>query len=77
MALPLAYIVSELMLTLWIYVVGLFATVIGWPIAPLFSLRGGVYTILSLIVGGVLSVVIYVIWLEITHRFDKPLRLRR
>jgi hypothetical protein len=76
-ALPLTYVVTELILKLWVYVVGLFAAVVGWPIAPLFSLRGGVYTLLSLLVGGVLSVGIYLLWLEITHRFDKPLRLRR
>lgn len=76
-ALPLTYIATELLLKLWIYAVGLFAIVVGWPVAPLFSLRGGAYTILSLVAGGVLSVVIYLIWLEITHRFDKPLRLRR
>ncbi len=76
-ALPATYVVSELMLKVWLSVVGLFAVVLGWPIGPLFSLNGAVYTMLSLVVGGVLTVVVYVVWLEITHRFDKPLRLRR
>lgn len=76
-ALPTAYIVTELALKVWLYIAGLFASVVGWPITPLFSVRNGGYIVLSLFAGGVLCFGVYIVWLEVTHRFDKPLRLRR
>lgn len=76
-ALPVTYMITELLLKGWVYGIGLLATLVGWPIQPLFTLHGGLYSFFSLVMGGVLSVAIYVVWLEITHRFDKPLRLRR
>lgn len=76
-ALPASYILTELILKVWLYLVGFLASVVGWPVVPLFSLRGGGYTVLSLLIGGLMSFGIYIVWLEVTHRFDKPLRLRR
>lgn len=77
LALPGAYIAASAFLAIWVSVYGLLARQVGWPIEPI-----PVYTslgawVVSVATGAILTLVIYTAWLEVLHRVDRPLRLRR
>lgn len=75
-ALPAAYVVSSIFLLAWVLLIGRFASLLGWPIVPTFSLAAGGPWVFSVIAGAVSTLVVYILWLEILHQFDRPLRLK-
>jgi hypothetical protein len=76
-ALPATYVGASAVLALWVSVYGILARQIGWPIEPIPAYTGFGVWLVSVVVGAALTLIVYTIWLEILHRVDRPLRLRR
>ncbi len=76
-ALPLAFFISRILLELWNMVLGFFAYNLGWPVQIIPLWYAPASKVLALIIGALGTVVLYVVWLEVLHRFDRPIRLRR
>lgn len=76
-ALGVVFVLSTLFLGVWVSVGGVVATALGhaviptniWHILTTEAVRTGI--------GAVLTVGIYLVWLEFLHMFSRPIRLRR
>lgn len=76
-ALPITSLIIHILLKFWIVGVGFIGYNIGWPVRPVVTIRSLVAVGVAGVLAAIASLVIYLIWLEVLHRFDRPLRLRR
>jgi hypothetical protein len=77
LALPLTFIASHILLGLWIFVIGLAASNAQWPVQPQFAVHATPAYLVTLLIGAVLTLGIYLLWLEVMQRAERPLRLHR
>lgn len=76
-ALPLVYIGASILLQAWLWLFGVFAGKIGWPVWPasiVFVMHLNWWV--TALMGGILTLLLYVLWLEILHRIDRPIRIK-
>lgn len=76
-ALGLAFVLATLLLGLWMSFVGMLVTALGYPVIPTSMWHMPVTELTRTGIGAVLTVGIYLVWLEFLHTFSKPIRLRR
>lgn len=77
LALPIGYVVSQVLLQLWILVVGMLARNMGWQVNPLLRAHVSPIYLVTLAIGGIFTLVLYIVWLEFFQRVERPLRLKR
>lgn len=75
-ALPAAYVVGSVILLAWVFCMGAVASLLGWPITPSLSLAQFSSRFFGAVLGAVLSLGIYVVWLELLHRTGKSVRFK-
>lgn len=75
--LGLAFILATVLLSVWMYLIGVLATVFNYPVVPVTIWDVPFTELLRTGVGALATVGIYLIWLEFVHKFSKPIRLRR
>lgn len=76
-ALGVAFVLATLLLGVWMSVVGVLATALGYSILPTSLWRMPRAELIRTGVGAILTVGVYLIWLEFVHMFSRPIRLRR
>ncbi len=74
-AIPLVYVGANIILQVWLWLFGMFASKLGWPIWPGLSLLSHISWWILSCIGGFCTLLLYVLWLEILHRIDKPIRM--
>ena len=75
LAIPLIYLGSSIILWVWLWLFGVFAGKLGWPIGLSISLIAHISWWLVACLGGFCTLLLYILWLEILHRIDKPIRM--
>lgn len=75
--LGLVFILSTFLLSVWMYLVGVLATVLNYPVVPINMWNMLLVELLRAGIGALATIGIYLIWLEFVHTFSKPIRLRR
>lgn len=76
-ALALAFALATVFLGLWISLVGMLTAALGYPVIPTNMWYMPLLELTRTGVGMVLTVCIYLVWLEFLHMFSRPIRLRR
>ncbi len=75
LAIPFAYIVGNLVLQVWIWILGIFAGKLGWPVWPSIYDLAHLRWWMASVVGGGFALLFYIVWLEILHRLKRPIRM--
>lgn len=75
-AIPITFIFGSGVLQAWLWLYGVFASKLGWPIVPSLSMFTHFTWWVVCGLGSALAVLMYIFWLEIMHRFDRPIRMR-